>query len=78
MSEELLSEIDLLTDNKNRSEFMRNAAMHYIKLKRRMNMHKELKDGYEKMGDINLDIAKEWEAADLKLLSDYEKKISEN
>ncbi len=75
MPEDLIGQIDSLQDGKGRSDFLRNAAMHYIKLKNRLNSYENLKKGYEEMGNINLDIAKEWEAADSVQLAEYEKKL---
>ena len=79
LSDSLLSEVDLLAhaQNVNRSEFIREAMKLYIKERKKIERCEQMKDGYVKMSNINLEIAEQCIYADNQQQTDYEEKLSE-
>ena len=79
LSDSLLSEVDLLAhaQNVNRSEFIREAMKLYIKERKKIERCEQMKDGYVKMSNINLEIAEQCISADNQQQTDYEEKLSE-
>ncbi len=59
--DQLLQEFDGIVnvENKNRSEFIREAMKFYIIERRRRIMQEQMKKGYQEMASINLSIARE-------------------
>lgn len=59
--DQLLQEFDGLVnnENKNRSEFIREAMKFYIIERRRRILQEQMKKGYQEMAGINLSIARE-------------------
>ncbi len=59
--DQLLREFDGLVnnENKNRSEFIREAMKFYIAERRKRILHEQMKKGYQEMANINLSIARE-------------------
>lgn len=59
--DQLLREFDGIVsdENKNRSEFIREAMKFYIIERRRRILQEQMKKGYQEMGSINLSIARE-------------------
>ncbi|MDW7672990.1 MAG: ribbon-helix-helix protein, CopG family [Bacillota bacterium] len=57
----LLAEVDDLIslENKNRSEFIRDAMKLYMTEKRRRDLREQMKTGYQAMAQINLTLARE-------------------
>lgn len=62
LPESLLSEVDYLAslDNKNRSEFIREAMQHYLDERRQSELRTQMVQGYSEMADINRRISEEW------------------
>jgi CopG family transcriptional regulator/antitoxin EndoAI len=62
LPESLLSEVDYLAslDNKNRSEFIREAMQHYLDERRQSELRTQMVQGYSEMADINRKISEEW------------------
>ena len=75
----LLSEVDnLATSQKiNRSEFIREAMKRYVAEQSRASLAASLKKGYEKMSDINIEIAELCVEADNIQQQSYEQKLAE-
>ena len=59
--DQLLQEFDGIVnvENKNRSEFIREAMKFYIIERRRRILQEQMKKGYQEMAHINLSIARE-------------------
>lgn len=59
--DQLLQEFDGIVndENKNRSEFIREAMKFYIVERRRRILQEQMKKGYQEMANINLSIARE-------------------
>jgi CopG family transcriptional regulator/antitoxin EndoAI len=59
--DQLLREFDGIVndENKNRSEFIREAMKFYIVERRRRILQEQMKKGYQEMANINLAIARE-------------------
>jgi len=59
--DQLLQEFDGIVnvENKNRSEFIREAMKFYIIERRRRILQEQMKKGYQEMAQINLSIARE-------------------
>ena len=59
--DQLLQEFDGIVnvENKNRSEFIREAMKFYIIERRRRILQEQMKKGYQEMASINLSIARE-------------------
>lgn len=62
LPESLLSEVDYLAslDNKNRSEFIREAMQHYLDERKQSELRTQMVQGYSEMADINRRISEEW------------------
>ena len=62
LPESLLSEVDYLAslDNKNRSEFIREAMQHYLDERSHSELRTKMVQGYSEMADINRRISEEW------------------
>ncbi len=62
LPESLLSEVDYLAslDNKNRSEFIREAMQHYLDERKQLELRTQMIQGYSEMGEINRRISEEW------------------
>lgn len=75
----LLVEIDKIVkvENKNRSEFIREAMKLYIREKRKMEVRESMIKGYREMGAINLALAEMGLSIDVSSLSSYEGKMAE-
>lgn len=75
----LLAEIDKIVkvENKNRSEFIREAMKLYIREKRKMEVRESMIKGYREMGAINLALAEMGLSIDVSSLDSYEGKMAE-
>ena len=75
----LLSEIDTMAmaEGRNRSEFVREAMHFYLKRKAQADMCSKLKEGYIRMGQVNLQLAQEAEADENYMLEKYELILAE-
>ncbi len=75
----LLTEIDKIVkvENKNRSEFIREAMKLYIREKRKMEMREFMIKGYREMGAINVALAEIGLSMDVSSLEGYEGKMAE-
>lgn len=62
LPESLLSEVDYLAsmDNKNRSEFIREAMQHYLKERKRLELRAQMIQGYSEMAGLSTAISEEW------------------
>lgn len=81
LPESLLDEFDNFIENengKNRSQFIKEAVILYIKEHKRKNMVELMKKGYQEMGSINLEIAECGIDCDLGDLAKYEAKLAES
>ena len=76
----LLDKIDEFSasENKNRSEFIRDAVKKELDRLLREKVENQMKQGYEAMGEINLSLAEEGIYADNEQLLTYEQKLSES
>lgn len=74
LPESLVKEVDFIVsiEEKNRSEFIKEAMKFYLREKRRVEVSEELKDGYMKMSKINLSLCQIGFDQDMKELSVYE------
>lgn len=74
----LLEEVDglLSVENKNRSEFIREAMKLYIRERKKIQMGERMKKGYEEMSQINLTLAEMGLEEDMKELDKYEVKLT--
>ncbi|NPV53499.1 MAG: ribbon-helix-helix protein, CopG family [Firmicutes bacterium] len=70
----LLAEVDGIVrkENRNRSEFIREAMRRYIKERRKAEIRTRMKDGYLKMANLNQELAEGALAVDARVLDDYE------
>nr|WP_214659321.1 ribbon-helix-helix protein, CopG family [Candidatus Formimonas warabiya] len=77
--DQLLQEFDGLVnhENKNRSEFIREAMKFYIAERRRRILHEQMKKGYQEMANINLSIARECFSMEHEAFEDPGEKIAE-
>lgn len=75
----LLTEVDKIVkvENKNRSEFIREAMKLYIREKRKMEVREFMIKGYREMGAINLALAEMGLSIDVSSLDSYEGKMAE-
>lgn len=81
LPETLLEEFDELIEckaNKNRSEFIREAVILYIKERKRKAMIELMKNGYEEMGAINSELAECGICNDCLELAKYEAGLAES
>lgn len=79
LPENMLQEFDdvLKKDNKNRSEFIREAIILYIEEKKKYRLRERLKAGYQEMSELNEEIAEFGFAMDICDLSEYEARLVE-
>ena len=77
--ESLLREVDKVcsSEQASRSEFVRAAMRAYLLEKQKLNLAKQLRQGYQEMAGINLTIADECFAAESEALSACEEKLAE-
>lgn len=77
--ENLLRELDGLVDieNKNRSEFIREAMKFYIAERKRRTLREEMKKGYQEMAGMNLVIARECFGAENEACASCNEKLAE-
>ncbi|OPJ55251.1 CopG family ribbon-helix-helix protein [Alkalithermobacter paradoxus] len=75
----LLQEIDKIieVENKNRSEFIREAMKLYLREKRKVETRETMIKGYREMGVINLALAEMGLSIDVSALEGYEGKMAE-
>nr|WP_248484887.1 ribbon-helix-helix protein, CopG family [Tepidibacter aestuarii] len=75
----LLSEVDKIVkvENKNRSEFIKEAMNLYLREKRKVRTRESMIKGYREMGVINLALAEMGLSMDMSSLTGYEGKIAE-
>ncbi|MBC7083408.1 MAG: ribbon-helix-helix protein, CopG family [Bacillota bacterium] len=78
LPDSLLQEVDGVAkqENRNRSEFIREAMRRYIEEKRRLELRERLKEGYRKMACLNLELACEAVAAENEALALYEEVLA--
>jgi CopG family transcriptional regulator/antitoxin EndoAI len=79
LPESMLKEFDeiLKKDNKNRSEFIREAIILYIEEKKKLRLREKLRVGYTEMAKINQEIAEFGFAVDFSDLFQYEARLAE-
>ena len=79
LPDSLLKEIDtiVMTENTNRSEFIRNAMKLYIREKSKLEIRESMKMGYQEMASINLSLAELGLSLDISSLENYEVKMAE-
>jgi CopG family transcriptional regulator/antitoxin EndoAI len=77
LPESLLEEVDVLAamENRNRSEFIREAMKLYIKERKKMKIRESMKKGYLEMAAINAELAELGLTADNECFNGYEKKL---
>ncbi|KXZ40514.1 transcriptional regulator, CopG family [Alkalithermobacter thermoalcaliphilus JW-YL-7 = DSM 7308] len=75
----LLQEIDRIieVENKNRSEFIKEAMKLYLREKRKVETRETMIKGYREMGVINLALAEMGLSMDVSSLEGYEGKMAE-
>ncbi len=76
----LLKEIDGFVQEKgsgNRSEFIKEAMKLYLHEKKRQKIREQLRNGYIKMSNINLELADEGIEYDARIMSYYEETLAE-
>jgi CopG family transcriptional regulator/antitoxin EndoAI len=81
LPETLLEEFDELNDckvNKNRSKFIREAVILYIKERRKKIMRELMRKGYEEMGELNSELAECGITCDCVELAKYEAGLAES
>lgn len=78
LPESLLNEVDLFAamEKRNRSEFIREAMILYIKELKKMQIREKMKKGYLEMAAINQEFAELGLAAEVESLKSYENKIA--
>lgn len=74
----LLEEVDgiVALENKNRSEFIRDAMRLYIKEREKIRVREQLKTGYMQMAEINVKLSEMGLYEDLKDFVLYETRLS--
>lgn len=81
LPENLLDEFDKLIDSgscKNRSQFIKEAVILYIKERKRLLSRELMKKGYEEMAELNLEISECGIACDCIELAKYEAGLAES
>ena len=75
----LLDEADNMaySQNVNRSEFIREAAKSYVAQQKNASYNEKLKEGYQSMAEINIEIAELCLEADNIQQQSYEEKLAE-
>lgn len=78
LPDSLLKEVDFIVsmEEKNRSEFVKEAMKLYLREKRRMEVSERLKDGYVEMSKINLALAEIGFEQDMMELNMYETNLT--
>ncbi|MBZ4688334.1 MAG: CopG family transcriptional regulator / antitoxin EndoAI [Clostridia bacterium] len=79
LPESLLEEVDGLAniEQRNRSEFIREAMRCYIAEKKKRSLREQMKKGYQEMAKINLSLAVENYEAENEVQDYYEEKLAE-
>jgi CopG family transcriptional regulator / antitoxin EndoAI len=79
LPDNILVEFDeiLSKDNRNRSEFIRDAIILYIEERKKLRFKEKLKSGYIEMSILNQEIAEFGFAMDLRDLCEYEARLAE-
>lgn len=79
LPDNLLEEVDYIValENKNRSEFIRDAMRLYIKEREKIKVREQLKAGYMQMADINVKLSEMGLNEDIKDFLLYETRLSE-
>jgi len=74
----LIEEVDFIVamEKKNRSEFIKEAMKLYIREKHKVQVYKQLKDGYVEMSKINSTLAEVGLEQDMAELNVYEAKLT--
>lgn len=77
--EQLLEEVDgfVSLENRNRSEFIREAMKLYLAEKKRRRMRDQMKKGYQEMAQINLKLAAEHYEIENEVQDYLEEKLAE-
>jgi len=77
--EKLLKEVDDLVsiEQRNRSEFIREAMKLYISERKKRTLREQMKKGYQEMADINLALAVENYEIESEVQNYYENKLAE-
>lgn len=77
---ELLDRVDdcLEYENKNRSEWVREAIVHYLSEKGKARLRAQMEQGYREMGLLNLTLSEEGLAEDEKDFAAYENRLLES
>lgn len=77
LPESLLEEVDVLAamENRNRSEFIREAMRLYIKERKKLQIRESMKKGYLEMAAINVELAEMGLTAENECFTSYEKKL---
>lgn len=76
LSRELLSEVDEICHQErlNRSQIVREAMRMYIMERSKRILREQLKEGYQRMADLNLMLAEEYSCDEI---FDYERQLAE-
>ncbi|NLZ53772.1 MAG: ribbon-helix-helix protein, CopG family [Thermoanaerobacteraceae bacterium] len=79
LPDNLLEKVDYFValENKNRSEFIRDAMKLYIKEMEKLRIREQLKIGYIKMAEVNIKFAEMGLCEDFKDFVLYESRLSE-
>ncbi|MHB1127404.1 MAG: CopG family ribbon-helix-helix protein [Bacillota bacterium] len=79
LPESLLEEVDVLVsvENRNRSEFIREAMRLYLSERKRWTLREQMKKGYQEMAQINLSLALEHYDAENEVQKYYDQKLAE-
>lgn len=74
---ELLDRVDdcLRYENKNRSEWVREAIVHYLSEREKARLRAQMEQGYREMGLLNLALSEEGMAEDEKDFAAYENRL---
>ncbi|WP_130864175.1 CopG family ribbon-helix-helix protein [Bacilliculturomica massiliensis] len=80
LPEELLDRVDdcLKAENKNRSEWVREAIVHYLAEGEKTRIRVQMEQGYREMGMLNLKLSEEGLAEDEEDLAVYENILLES
>lgn len=77
LPESLLEEVDILAamENRNRSEFIREAMRLYIRERKKLQIRESMKKGYLEMAAINVELAEMGLTAENECFTGYETKL---
>lgn len=80
LPEDLLNRVNdcLKLENKNRSEWVREAIVHYLSEGEKARLRGQMEQGYREMGMLNLELSEEGLAEDEKDFAMYENKLLES